>query len=148
MPATVPDVLIIEDDDDLRQALADALLDGGYQVATATNGREALARLEAGLSPQLILVDLMMPIMNGWTFIEHLRSSPATSSIPAIVLTAAGPYWGWPESARRVLHKPVGATDVLTVVREVLLAKRVAADKTAELGMTVALTTSPSSGGS
>jgi DNA-binding response OmpR family regulator len=116
MTVRTTDVLIIEDDEDLRETLADLLVEAGYRAETASNGREALSMVSAGLRPRLCIVDLMMPIMNGWQFIDWLRSSAETASIPALVVTATGPYWGWPETAR-VLRKPMDVERLVEAVR-------------------------------
>jgi CheY-like chemotaxis protein len=80
-------VLIVEDDTDLRETLADLLQLEGYRTAEAANGREALARLQQSGPPCLILLDLMMPVMNGWEFREQLRQDPALAATPVAILT-------------------------------------------------------------
>jgi CheY-like chemotaxis protein len=80
-------VLIVEDDTDLRETLADLLQAEGYRTAEAANGREALARLQQVGPPCLILLDLMMPVMNGWEFREQLRQDPALAATPVAILT-------------------------------------------------------------
>ena len=80
-------VLIVEDDTDLRETLADLLQAEGYRTAEAANGREALTRLRQAGLPCLILLDLMMPVMNGWEFREALRQDAALASIPVAILT-------------------------------------------------------------
>jgi CheY-like chemotaxis protein len=87
----VPDersILIVEDDTDLREALSEVLRDEGYSVAMAADGREALDRLRRDLRPSLILLDLTMPVMNGWQFRAEQRQDPALSAIPVVVLSA------------------------------------------------------------
>jgi CheY-like chemotaxis protein len=81
-------ILIVEDDSDLRQALSEVLRDEGYSVAMAADGREALDRLRRDLRPSLILLDLTMPVMNGWQFRAEQRQDPALSAIPVVVLSA------------------------------------------------------------
>ena len=80
-------VLIVEDDTDLRETLADLLQVEGYRTAEAANGREALARLGLTGPPCLVLLDLMMPVMNGWELREQMRQDPALASIPVAILT-------------------------------------------------------------
>jgi CheY-like chemotaxis protein len=87
----VPDersILIVEDDMDLREALSEVLRDEGYSVAMAADGREALDRLRRQSPPSLILLDLTMPVMNGWQFRAEQRQDPALSGIPVVVLSA------------------------------------------------------------
>jgi CheY-like chemotaxis protein len=94
MPAEPPPakaVLVVEDSIDTRDSLAFLLRHvGGYQVSTAANGQEALDRLRAGPRPGLILLDLLMPTMNGWEFCHRLRQDPALASIPVVVVSNVG----------------------------------------------------------
>jgi CheY-like chemotaxis protein len=83
-------VLIVDDDAAIRDALTTLLKDEGYYVATASNGVEALDTLRRGLRPCAILLDLMMPVMDGWDFRAVQRQDPVLSQIPVIVVTAAG----------------------------------------------------------
>ncbi len=83
-----PQVLIVEDDLDIRDALAQILEEEGYSVQTAANGREALDQLRSGPPPRLILLDLMMPVMNGWQFRAEQRRDPALAAIPVVVISA------------------------------------------------------------
>ncbi len=89
-PKTKPDVsvLIIDDDQDIRDLLVEILRDEGYSIATASNGVEALEVLETVL-PRLILLDLNMPVMSGTEFNDARRKDPALRAIPTIVMTAA-----------------------------------------------------------
>jgi CheY-like chemotaxis protein len=81
-------VLIIEDDDDVRTSLAEVLRSQGFDTAEARHGREALERLRDGMVPGLILLDLMMPVMDGWQFREAQRAYPEWASIPTVILSA------------------------------------------------------------
>jgi CheY-like chemotaxis protein len=85
-------VLVIEDDVDILRAVVQVLEDEGYAVRAAENGRVALALLRApGVPPPcVILLDLMMPVMDGWAFRAEQVRDPALASIPVIVLTADG----------------------------------------------------------
>ena len=87
-PAPGKSILIVEDDADLREALSAVLRDEGYFVAMAADGREALDRLRRQWRPSLILLDLTMPVMNGWQFRAEQRRDPALSGIPVVVLSA------------------------------------------------------------
>jgi CheY-like chemotaxis protein len=81
-------VLIVDDDLDIRDSLAEVLEIEGYRVAKAKNGREALRMLQTGQRPAVILLDLMMPVMNGWQFRAAQASDPTIATIPVVVLTA------------------------------------------------------------
>jgi two-component system response regulator MprA len=80
-------VLVVDDDPSIQGFLAEALTDEGYGVRTAGNGREALSIL-GEWRPDLILLDLMMPEMDGWVFRAAQRTMPEVSSVPVIVLSA------------------------------------------------------------
>jgi DNA-binding response OmpR family regulator len=87
----VRSILLVEDDDDIRVDLADILRGEGYEVATASNGQDALDWLrEHGHTVSLILLDLMMPIMNGWDFRGRQLEEPDLSAIPVVLLSGAG----------------------------------------------------------
>ena len=81
-------ILIVEDDADLREALSDVLRDAGYAVTGAADGQEALDHLRREGRPSLILLDLTMPVMNGWQFRAEQRRDPDLSGIPVVVLSA------------------------------------------------------------
>jgi CheY-like chemotaxis protein len=86
-------VLVVDDDKDIRESITEILEDEGYPVALASNGCEALKRLRAGSDssrPCVILLDLMMPIMDGGQFITEQMSDPSLSGIPVVVVTADG----------------------------------------------------------
>jgi two-component system response regulator MprA len=82
--------MIVEDDADIRSALASILRSEGYRVACACDGREALDLLRGGVAPDVILLDLMMPVMSGHDFRAAQLADPALASIPVVVLTADG----------------------------------------------------------
>src|SRR5581483_2801952 len=82
-----PRVLVVDDDEVIRGFLREALEDDGYDVEVAGDGREALAVVDRW-RPDLILLDLMMPEMDGWTFRAELRRHPDLAEIPVIVLSA------------------------------------------------------------
>ncbi len=79
-------VLVVDDDADNRELLMELLQTAGYFALAAANGSEAIAHLESGLDPDLILTDLVMPVMSGWDLCETLKRTPAWRSIPLIVL--------------------------------------------------------------
>jgi CheY-like chemotaxis protein len=85
----VRSILVVEDDADLREALSEVLRDEGYAVAMAADGREALDLLRRESRPSLILLDLTMPVMNGWQFRDAQRQDPDLSGIPVVVLSAS-----------------------------------------------------------
>jgi two-component system response regulator MprA len=102
----VATVLIIDDDDDVREALKDAVLCCGRQVETAEDGVAALAILGQRRRPCLILLDLVMPRMDGWRFLAVLRSTAALADIPVVVVSAHAESHT-PEGADGLLRKPL-----------------------------------------
>jgi CheY-like chemotaxis protein len=89
MSASFIDVLLVEDDGDLRDAMADTLEESGYSVAAVANGLECLEWLrEAPRPPSLILLDLMMPVMDGWQFRVEQLKDPRLARIPVVILSA------------------------------------------------------------
>jgi CheY-like chemotaxis protein len=85
--AAGPHILVVEDDYTIRESIAELLQDEGFFVRCAANGAEALARLTVEDAPNLILLDLMMPVMDGWSFRQALRQDPRLARIPVIVLS-------------------------------------------------------------
>ena len=81
-------VLLIDDDPDIRDSLSDLLTDEGYPVATACNGLEGLKKLKTDCTPCVILLDLMMPVMDGWQFRARQLSEPELAQLPVIILSA------------------------------------------------------------
>ena len=85
-----PQILVVEDDPDVRMSIVEALEDASFRVASAGNGRQALEYLGAATTlPQLILLDLMMPVMDGFQFREAQGRVPTWAAIPTVVLTAS-----------------------------------------------------------
>ena len=111
-------ILVVEDDPDVRDAYVDVLADAGYRVETAGNGALALDRLRRGGAPALVLLDLMMPVMDGWQLRGHMQADPALRDIPVIVITASREVRELPCAER--LLKPVPFEDLLGAVARVL----------------------------
>jgi CheY-like chemotaxis protein len=112
---TPPLVLVIDDDRHTRDAIVAVLEIEGYEVETAPDGKAALELLRQGVVPGAIVLDVMMPVMDGWDFRRHQLADPALASIPVMVMSA-DPFAA--EMARRlavrdVLAKPVEIEDLL-----------------------------------
>jgi CheY-like chemotaxis protein len=90
MPERTPRVLVVDDDFEFRETLTYVLRDSGYEVVSASDGEEALARLRSGPRPCVIILDLRMPGMNGWQFREAQMRDAALSAIPVLVLSGDG----------------------------------------------------------
>ncbi|HLY37731.1 MAG TPA: response regulator [Candidatus Binatia bacterium] len=85
-----PTVLIVEDDHDVREAITVILECAGYESAGAADGAQAMQMLHAGLRPGLIVLDLMLPVLDGWQFRQEQRRHAEFESIPTIVCSALG----------------------------------------------------------
>jgi len=114
-----PYILLVDDDSDLRQCLVDLLEDEGYVTRTACSGREALALLENSAPPCLILLDLMMPDLNGWQFYEQQQRNRQLAQIPVLVVTASRSL-GPNIPGSDVLLKPFTIDDVLDKVERLV----------------------------
>ncbi|HEX8794188.1 MAG TPA: response regulator [Polyangiaceae bacterium] len=109
-------VLVVDDDADIREAVADVLEDSGYFVLEAGDGREALARLDSlHGEPCLMLLDMMMPNMNGAELLKALSNGQRLGALPVVVMSANTTD---ASEARRVLRKPVPVDALLRVVQE------------------------------
>ena len=116
-----PRLLIVDDDVELCESVADALTDAGYDPVTAGDGARALALTHAEQPPQLILLDLMMPVLDGWQFLDARRSDPLLSSIPVVVVSATPAAFegrGLQEQpeVNAVLSKPIALERLLSFV--------------------------------
>jgi CheY-like chemotaxis protein len=99
-------VLVVEDDEDIRDVIAALLHEFGYSVVMAKNGEEALARLRSGTCrPCVILLDLWMPVMDGWRFREEQQKDASLAAIPVVALSGDGEARGFDAAAH--LQKPV-----------------------------------------
>jgi CheY-like chemotaxis protein len=111
-------VLVVDDDADNRELVLELLQHEGFAASSAENGAVALSLLENGLDPDLILTDLLMPVMSGWDLCEAVKSKPHWQSIPIIVLC------GMPAEQRGKLQvddafeKPTDTEQLLNRIRE------------------------------
>jgi CheY-like chemotaxis protein len=108
-----PTVLIVEDDVDTREMLGRFLELEGFRVETAVNGRQALDRLTGGVRACVIVLDLMMPVMDGWQFRREQVRDAALAGIPVIVVSAAGRDRFDAIDANAYLSKPVDLEELL-----------------------------------
>ncbi len=109
-------VLVVDDDVEIREVVCEILEHFGYRVAVAADGVEASELLEHGLEPSAIVLDMMMPRMDGWTFLGRLRANPRYESLPVVVASAmvAQP----PPGADALLQKPFSLSDLQRAVRD------------------------------
>src|SRR5271168_3386953 len=112
-------LLVVEDDEGARAALGDILDLEGYEVTLSANGKEALECLRSEPLPDLIILDLQMPVMNGWQFRREQNKVARFAAVPVIVITAfqsAGDV-----GAAQVVHKPIDIQRLLRLVRQLLV---------------------------
>ncbi|MEO5969760.1 MAG: response regulator [Bdellovibrionia bacterium] len=116
-------ILIVEDDQAIRMIFKLALERKGYDVFAACNGQEALDLLKNSPLPDLILLDLMMPVMDGWTFVEAIQAVPDYSDIPFIIVSAYENQVTHPKGevlkrAAGSITKPPRMVDLINKVKE------------------------------
>jgi CheY-like chemotaxis protein len=111
-------ILIVDDDADIRGVLSEFLEYEGYSVATAAHGREALGFLRTHARPSVVLLDLMMPTMDGFQFREEQKRDPAIASIPVIVMTARGALESGAIDVAQVLPKPLELERLMAALDE------------------------------
>ena len=114
----MPTVLVIEDDDDMRELERTALETSGYQVVVATNGAEGLQRLRT-CKPCVIVLDVMMPVMDGLTFLAERQTYGRAASVPVVCVSAGGDELMAEASrlgARECLAKPTDFDELCDIV--------------------------------
>ncbi|HAZ14720.1 MAG: hypothetical protein A2X86_12740 [Bdellovibrionales bacterium GWA2_49_15] len=110
-------ILIVEDDAGIRDVLRYALELEGYKVVVAINGQDGLEQLAKMQSPCLILLDLMMPVMNGWQFMERLGHDMVLATIPVILITAFSEQ-GKELKSKGIIKKPIDLEIFLQAVKK------------------------------
>jgi CheY-like chemotaxis protein len=106
-------ILVVDDDFDLREAVADILRDEGFDVVEASNGAEALEQV-ARRKPDVMVLDLMMPVVDGWQVLRTIRESPEFSALPVVVLSALSA-----PGCAEFIQKPVSLDRLLTLLETV-----------------------------
>jgi two-component system response regulator MprA len=116
--AQISTVLVVDDDEDIRESLAEAIELEGYAVRKAANGVEAIAMMQAAL-PDLLLLDLMMPGMNGWMVLDAMEADRRLARVPVFIVTAvpnvSGVRTGYP-----IFTKPLSVARMMRTVRAFL----------------------------
>jgi len=116
-PTEARSILLVEDDAGIRESVADCLESEGYRVAPASNGMEGLDWLRREGRPDLIVLDLVMPVMNGAEFLNALRGDSALRDIPVVLMTAAMPSSSQPlPRATGYLSKPFELSELLDAI--------------------------------
>lgn len=116
----IPSVLVVDDEEPIRVVVSTILEEEGYQVRAASDG-EAL-RLAAQQPPDLVLLDIMMPVMDGPEVRRKLLQDPATAEVPVVIMTAAGDAAGWARKLNAVgaLQKPFDLDQLIHAVEQVV----------------------------
>ena len=116
-------ILVVDDERHIVRLVQVNLERAGYQIVTAFDGREALEKVESE-HPDLVILDVMMPYMDGFEVLQTLRKNPATSTLPVIMLTAkaqdADIFRGWQAGVDSYLTKPFNPMELLGFVRRIL----------------------------
>lgn len=110
-------ILIIEDNKELQSSLKTILESEGYKIVTADNGKEGIELLRKIPTPCMILLDLMMPIMNGWEFVDIVSKDIILSNIPITVISAFGDTKGTPKT-NDYIPKPIDLDALFRTVRK------------------------------
>lgn len=115
-------ILVVDDEADIRELLKELLTMMGFGVTTAENGREALDIL-AQSRPDLILLDILMPVMSGLGFLKMRQADPLLRTIPVLVMTASMNLRDVPPTADAVIPKPFPLDDLMRQIRELAVAR-------------------------
>jgi len=118
VPAT-DTILVVDDDAGALSALADILSIEGYAVQTVSNGREALDLLSDSQPPALIILDMLMPVMDGWQFLAEMKSDSKLAKTPVVVVSALDTQI----DADAVFSKPINLESLLRTVTDLVEAK-------------------------
>jgi len=111
-------ILVVDDDADFREALCEVLGEAGYPVQQAENGEVALSRVGEEL-PGIVLLDLKMPVLDGWGVMERMRNDAKASAVPILILSAYGFEWEAELlGAQGYIPKSVGMDEILERVRK------------------------------
>src|SRR3954471_4035071 len=113
-------ILAVDDDECTRKILKGLLTRGGFDVRLASDGREALELVHAGPPPDVILLDLQMPVMTGVEVLSAMRANPAWAAIPTVILTASEECTAAQFGVAGLLLKPFHDADLQAVIRSAL----------------------------
>ena len=111
----MPSVLVVDDDPTISVIVAEALRDDGYAVDVAENGAVALQKVRR-MRPAVVVLDLMMPVMDGWTFLDRCRADPHCTEVRIVVLSAAHRSSTDHLTADAYITKPFNLGDLLDTV--------------------------------
>lgn len=116
-------VLVVDDSSTLREMIAGLLLKAGLTVVEAKDGAEAQAMIQAS-PPDLVVLDIVMPNMNGYELCRWIKNNAATQALPVIICSSKGEefdrYWGMKQGADAYITKPFRPDDMISTVRQLL----------------------------
>jgi CheY-like chemotaxis protein len=114
-------ILVVDDETALRELVADVLTDAGYVVSTASNGDQAIAALQS-TRPDVVLLDLVMPGMNGWEFLETCRATSASRGLPIVIMSGARDAQRAIATSTivRLISKPFDLEELLATIQELV----------------------------
>ena len=110
-------VAIVEDDVEFRNMLRELLEEEGYQVVALANGAEALEALRGGVTPNVILLDVSMPVMDGFDFLRHRNEDPRLATVPVVLVTNAKPHERPTVGVSDVVRKPIDIDEILFAIK-------------------------------
>jgi twitching motility two-component system response regulator PilH len=118
-------ILVVEDSDAYRTMMSDLLKSHGFEVDTASNGAEALGKVQSGGTlPDLIVLDIVMPEMNGYDFCRRVKNDPKTKDLPVVMCSSKSEefdhYWGLKQGADAYLNKPFEPSELLSTIKQLL----------------------------
>jgi CheY-like chemotaxis protein len=115
-------ILVVEDDFFSRAGLTNLLESSGFRVIAATDGVQALRTIQAGVLPDLILLDMLLPILDGWRFLDNVRANPTWNAIPIIVMTGIvlSPEWARDHGCSGFLKKPIDPENLFEQIEQCL----------------------------
>lgn len=116
-------VLVVEDSVPQREMITDLLKGSGLNVAVASDGMEALEKMQGGV-PDVVVLDIVMPRMNGYEFCRRLKADPATQNVPVVMCSSKGEefdrYWGMKQGADAYIAKPFQPMELIGTVKQLL----------------------------
>jgi twitching motility two-component system response regulator PilH len=116
-------VLVVEDSVPQREMITDLLKGSGLDVTVASDGMEALERIQ-GKVPDVVVLDIVMPRMNGYEFCRKLKADPATQNVPVVMCSSKGEefdrYWGMKQGADAYIAKPFQPMELIGTVKQLL----------------------------
>ncbi|MGF1521253.1 MAG: response regulator transcription factor [Leptolyngbyaceae cyanobacterium] len=117
-------VLVVEDSIPQREMITELLRGSGLDVAAVSDGVEALEQIQSGHPPDLVVLDIVMPRMNGYEVCRRLKADPSTQDVPVILCSSKGEefdrYWGMKQGADAYIAKPFQPTELVGTVKQLL----------------------------